>query len=37
MSLDMIEWLETDLTAGARKLEEVSALVKKLSVTKLAG
>ena len=29
--LDMIERLETDLTAGARKLEEISALVRKLS------
>ena len=29
--LDMIERLENDLSAGARKLEEMSALVKKLS------
>ena len=35
--LDMIERLENDLSAGARKLEEVSALVKKLSDSKTAG
>jgi len=35
--LDMIERLETDLTAGARKLEEMSALVRTLSDTKPAG
>lgn len=29
--LDMIERLENDLSAGARKLEEMSALVRKLS------
>ncbi len=32
--LDMIERLENDLTAGTHKLEEMSALVKKLSETK---
>jgi hypothetical protein len=32
--LDMIERLENDLSAGARKLEEMSALVRKLSDTK---
>ncbi len=35
--LDMIERLENDLSAGARKLEEMSALVKKLSDSKTAG
>ena len=35
--LDMIERLENDLSAGARKLEEMSALVKKLSDPKSAG
>ncbi|MGC3976099.1 MAG: hypothetical protein QM771_17190 [Nitrospira sp.] len=35
--LDMIERLENDLSAGARKLEEMSALVKKLSDTNHAG
>ena len=35
--LDMIERLENDLSAGAHKLEEMSALVKKLSDTKPAG
>jgi hypothetical protein len=35
--LDMIERLEDDLSAGARKLEEMSALVKKLSDSKTAG
>lgn len=35
--LDMIERLENDLSAGARKLEEMSALVRKLSDTKTAG
>lgn len=34
--LDMIERLEHDLTAGTHKLEEMSALVKKLSETKQA-
>lgn len=29
--LDMIERLENDLSAGARKLEEMTALVRKLS------
>lgn len=33
-SLDMIERLENDLFAGARKLEEMSLLLKKLSDTK---
>ncbi len=32
--LDMIERLENDLSAGARKLEEMSALVRKLSEAK---
>ena len=35
--LDMIERLENDLSAGTRKLEELSALVKKLSDTHHAG
>lgn len=35
--LDMIERLENDLSAGARKLEEMSALVKKLSDSNQAG
>ncbi|ODT46765.1 MAG: hypothetical protein ABS70_00365 [Nitrospira sp. SCN 59-13] len=35
--LDMIERLENDLSAGARKLEEMSALVKRLSDTNHAG
>ncbi|MCW5787306.1 MAG: hypothetical protein KIT49_07405 [Nitrospira sp.] len=35
--LDMIERLENDLSAGSRKLEEMSALVRKLSDTKTAG
>ncbi|MCW5799301.1 MAG: hypothetical protein KIT40_12420 [Nitrospira sp.] len=34
--LDMIERLENDLSAGTRKLEEMSVLVKKLSDTKAA-
>ncbi|ULA57992.1 MAG: hypothetical protein LZF60_20040 [Nitrospira sp.] len=34
--LDMIERLENDLSAGTRKLEEMSVLVKKLSDTKSA-
>jgi len=33
----MIERLENDLSAGARKLEEMSALVRELSETKTAG
>lgn len=32
--LDMIERLENDLAVGARKLDEMSALVRKLSDTK---
>ncbi len=35
--LDMVERLENDLSAGTRKLEEMSQLVKKLSDTKQAG
>ncbi|MBS0172006.1 MAG: hypothetical protein JSR62_16790 [Nitrospira sp.] len=35
--LDMIERLENDLSAGARKLEEMSALVKKLADTNPAS
>lgn len=35
--LDMIERLENDLSAGTRKLEEMSALVKKLSDTNYVG
>ncbi len=35
--LDMIERLENDLSAGARKLEEMSALVKKLSDNQTVG
>lgn len=35
--LDMIERLENDLSAGTLKLEEMSALVKKLSDSKPAA
>ena len=35
--LDMITRLENDLSAGTRKLEEMSLLVKKLSDHKTAG
>lgn len=35
--LDMIERLENDLSAGTCKLEELSALVKKLSDTNHTG
>jgi hypothetical protein len=35
--LDMIERLENDLKAGSTKLEELTALVRKLSESKPAG
>ena len=35
--LDMIERLEEDLKAGSAKLEELTALVRKLSDTKFMG
>ncbi|GMV49255.1 hypothetical protein FBQ96_11110 [Nitrospirales bacterium NOB] len=35
--LDMIERLENDLSAGSRKLEEMTALVRKLSEAKSVG
>jgi hypothetical protein len=35
--LDMIERLEEDLKAGSTKLEELTALVRKLSDTKFMG
>ncbi len=35
--LDMIERLESDLSAGTRKLEEMAQLVKKLPDTNNAG
>lgn len=35
--LDMIERLENDLAVGARKLDEMTALVRKLSDAKSGG
>ena len=35
--LDMIERLENDLAIGTRKLDELTALVRKLSDEKTAG
>jgi hypothetical protein len=35
--LDMIERLENDLAIGTRKLDELTALVRKLSDEKSAG